>query len=146
MMSHDLILPVTAVINAIWYDIDFEQGANVSGFFTAEGSLRFDQREFHGREQIDRVYADRAARGDRVSRHGATNIHVVQASASRATVVSLLTLFASDGVAPIGFTEPAAVSDVLDSFVLQDGAWLIESRAILTRFKDAQTVLAVPTT
>lgn len=145
MADATTLIDLTAVINAIWYDIDHRDGSAVSGHFTPEGRLRFDAREFQGTAAIDEVYARRAARGARVSRHGASNIHVVSEDAAGLDVVSLLFLYAADGEAPIPSTAPAAVSDVYDRFERVEERWLIASRAIMTRFIHPDTVLAVPT-
>jgi len=145
MNSVPPVTEFTTIINAIWYDIDFGDGSNVSQYFTPEGTLRFDLREFTGHEEIDGVYAARVARGARVSRHGASNVHIVTSTEDTAEVVSLVFLYAGDGEAPIPFTNPAVVSDVLDRYERVDGRWLLSSRQILSRFKEEGTELAVPT-
>ncbi len=135
---------ITAILTAIWYEIDHHDGSRVSRHFTEDGSLRFDQRRFVGRKEIDEVYRTRFARGSRVSRHGLSNIHVIENPDGTAHVTSLLFLYAADGVAPIPSTVPAAISDVFDEFVQAGDTWLLRSRAIITTFKEPDTVLAVP--
>ena len=67
------------VIVGLWHDIDHNGGRAASTFFTAEAELRFADAVFRGTAEIDGVYANRKARGERVSRHLATNLHVVAA-------------------------------------------------------------------
>lgn len=136
---------LTALVTALWYDIDHNRGRSASTFFTADADLMFSARSFRGTAEIDEVYAGRAARGARVSRHVVTNLHVVAADAERVTAVSVLVLFAEDGEAPRPTTAPALVADVTDEFVRVDGRLRIASRRIDHAFIAPTTVLAVPT-
>jgi hypothetical protein len=134
------------IVTAVWFDIDHRAGAGASAFFAPNGELRFAaSRPFRGAAEIDAVYADRAARGPRVSRHVVTNLHVTAVEADRVSAVSTVILFAEDGEAPRPTTTPAAVGDVLDVFERHDGRWLIRSRHIENLFIAPTTVLAVPT-
>lgn len=133
------------VVTRLWFEIDHAAGARASSFFTPDAILTFDQRTFTGTAEIDAVYATRAARGARVSRHLVTNLVVVRSDAASASTVSSMLLFAQDGEAPHLTTEPAAVGDVLDELVLRDGRWLIASRTIRMLFLASDDALAVPT-
>ncbi|MET9685412.1 nuclear transport factor 2 family protein [Streptomyces coeruleorubidus] len=134
------------IITAVWFDIDHRAGAGASAFFAPDGELRFDaSRPFRGAAEIDAVYANRAARGPRVSRHVVTNLHITAVEADRVSAVSMVILFAEDGESPRPTTTPAAVGDVIDVFERHDGRWLIRSRHCQNHFIAPTTVLAVPT-
>jgi hypothetical protein len=133
------------VVTALWFEIDHRNGTRASEFFTADAELRFSARIFRGTAQIDAVYASRAARGPRVSRHIVTNLHVTSAGADRASAVSAVILFADDGEAPRPTVTPAMVGDVADEFEWSGDRWLIRSRGIDNLFIAPTTALAVPT-
>lgn len=132
------------VVTALWFDIDHRNGTGASGFFLPDGEVRFGERAFRGTAEIDALYATRAGRGPRVSRHVATNLHVTGAGPGTASAVSILTLFAEDGEPPRPAVTPAMVGDVTDVFEQREGRWLIRSRLIEQLFIVPATVIAVP--
>ena len=133
-----------ALVVGLWHEIDQNGGAAAASYFTPDAELRFSNAEFNGTEQITQVYADRAARGPRVSRHIVTNLHLLDISPPRVLAVSTLLLFGEDGEAPRPMTSPALVADVRDEFERHDDRWLIRSRRIQNLFIDPATELAVP--
>ncbi|CAM5692869.1 nuclear transport factor 2 family protein [Streptomyces canus] len=133
------------VVTALWFAIDHRNGAGASGFFLPHAELRFAVRAFYGTAEIDAVYAERAARGPRVSRHVVTNLHVTAAAGDRASALSTVILFAEDGKPPRPTVNPAMVGDVTDDFERHGDRWLISSRRIDQLFIAPTTVLAVPT-
>jgi len=128
----------------LWYDIDHNEGANAHAFFTRDAELRFDNATFRGSAEIKQVYADRAERGERVSRHLVTNVHITSARRGRVCTTSNLLLFGQDGVVPRPSTSPALIADVHDEFVRRRFHWLIASRHIEYLFIAPTTELAVP--
>jgi hypothetical protein len=132
------------VVTALWFDIDHQDGTSASGFFLPDGEVRFGDRAFRGTAEIDALYAARAGRGPRVSRHVVTNLHVTSTGPGTATAVSIVTLFAEDGEPPRPAVTPAMVGDVTDVFEQRAGRWLIRSRRIEQLFIAPATVLAVP--
>lgn len=142
---------LSALVTALWFEIDHGDGSAASGFFTADAELTLSRRTFRGTDEIDSVYRDRAARGPRVSRHLMTNFLVLRRETHFVDAVSALVLHAQDGEGPMSTTVPVLVADVFDRFVRageQDrGArrWLIASRRIENRFLVPGDVLAVPT-
>ena len=136
---------LAAVVHAVWFEIDHGDGSRVSSFFTPDAELRFVSRSFHGRDEIDGVYAARSGRGPRVARHVATNLHVTEAGEDTASAVSILVLYAQDGSEPRPTVTPSMVGDVVDSFVRVDGRWLISRRHIQQQFVAPDATLAVPT-
>ena len=149
MSHHPLAAPsvrveLTALLTALWFDIDHNQGASASAFFTPEAQLRFEEASFRGRAAIEEVYRRRAARGPRLSRHVVTNLHLQEAGENQARGVSTLLLFAEDGHAPSSKTSPLLVADVWDEFERYENTWLIGSRWIRNLFIPEEQELAVP--
>lgn len=133
-----------SVLTGLWYEIDHNGGASAATFFTSEAELRFSNAMFQGTTEIAQVYADRSARGPRVSRHVVTNLQLLEVKTERVRAVSVLLLFGADGEPPRPSTLPAMVGDVFDEFELRDGRWLIRSRWIQNLFIGPATELAVP--
>lgn len=131
-------------VTALWHDIDHNGGTAASSFFLPDGEVRFADRAFRGTAAIDGLYAARAGRGPRVSRHVVTNLHVTASGPGTASAISVLVLFAQDGEPPRTAVTPAMVGDVSDDFEQRDGRWLIRSRQISQLFIEPETVLAVP--
>lgn len=139
---------LSMLVAALWFEIDHRDGSAAAGFFTADADLTFSHRTFRGTEEIDAVYRARAARGPRVSRHLASNLHVLHHEGGGEVVeaVSALVLFAQAGEPPVPTTVPVLVADVFDRFVRREPVrWLIASRRIESRFLLPGDVFAVPT-
>ncbi|MGL5853073.1 MAG: nuclear transport factor 2 family protein [Phycicoccus sp.] len=135
---------LVVVVTSLWFDVDHHHGRGAHRYFTADARLRFDRATVQGSAAIARVYADRSARGPRLSRHLSSNLHLVQVDPTRVRAISGLLLFAEDGVAPRLSTAPTLVADVHDEFELHDGRWLIDSRWVENLFIAPTTELAVP--
>lgn len=133
-----------AVVTALWFDIDHRAGADAPAFFLPDGEVRFGERAFKGTAEISALYAARAGRGPRVSRHVVTNMHVTAQGPGTASAISTLTLYAEDGEPPRPSVTPAMVGDVTDDFERHDGRWLIRSRLIRQLFVAPAAVIAVP--
>lgn len=146
MALNDTLLrcELEAVLTAFWFEVDHNAGAQASRFFTPEAELRFEDASFSGTAAIESVYRTRAARGDRVSRHLVTNLHLLDVEERRVRAVSVLLLFAEDGTPPRPSTSPTLVADVWDEFALTDDGWRIGSRWIRNLFLRSSTDLAVP--
>jgi SnoaL-like domain len=137
---------LSVVVTSVWLDVDHSDGSGVSAHFTPDATLTFLAHTVRGRPRIDELYARRAARGPRVTRHVMTNLYVRSATETTAEVLSTLCLFAEDGEPPRPSTTPAMVGDVVDHFERHDRRWLISSRHIRAAFVAPNAVLAVPTT
>jgi hypothetical protein len=133
-----------SVLTALWFEIDHNGGASAATFFTPEAELRFANAVFQGTAEIEEVYADRSARGPRVSRHVVTNLQLLEVGTDRVRALSVLLLFGADGEPPRPSTLPTLVGDVLDEFEFREGRWLIRSRWIQNLFIGPTTELAVP--
>jgi hypothetical protein len=133
-----------SLLTGLWFEIDHNGGTAAHRFFTPDAELRFAEAVFKGTPEIVQVYANRTARGSRVSRHVVTNLQLLDVQPTTARATSILLLFGEDGLAPRHTTTPALVGDVLDEFELHEGRWLIKSRWIQYLFIDPTTELAVP--
>jgi hypothetical protein len=142
---------LTVVVNALWFEIDHSDGATVPNFFTDDAELTFFGHTVRGRAEIAEVYRARTARGPRVSRHLATNLHVVHSEPATVRAQSVVVLHAEDGRAPIRSTAPLLVADVHDLFVRPTAGsvapygWLLAARRLEHCFAAPAAVLAVPT-
>ena len=120
----------------LWYRVDHQGGEGVAELFTEDGIYSVPGGRNVGRAAIAESYLRRAARGPRLSRHVHSNLRVTIESADRARGVSVLTLWARDGEAPMALVLPVSVSDVVDDYVRgEDGTWRIAHRHITAAFK-----------
>jgi hypothetical protein len=137
-MDHDaaLIRAQIAALNVeFWYRVDHQNGDGVADLFTEDGVYSIAGGRNAGRAAIAASYVARAARGPRVSRHVHSNLRLTVESPSRARAVSILTLWARDGEAPLALTLPVSVSDVHDAYIKgDDDVWRIEHRHITAAF------------
>jgi uncharacterized protein (TIGR02246 family) len=137
-MDHERAL-VRAQIEALnvefWYRVDHQNGDGVAELFCEDGVYSVPGGRNAGRAAIAASYVARAARGPRVSRHVHSNLRLTVESPSRAQAVSILTLWARDGEAPLPLTLPVSVSDVHDTYVKgDDDVWRIEHRHLTAAF------------
>lgn len=144
LYRRDTLDALSAVITALWYEIDHNEGTRASAYFTPDAELRIESASFRGSAAIDELYRERASRGPRVSRHLVTNVHLVEVEGRRAETISALLLFAEDGLPPRQNMLPTLVADVCDKFEFTDGEWRIRSRWIRNLFLSSPSHLAVP--
>lgn len=118
-----------------WFRVDHEGGEGVAELFCEDGVYSVPRGSNEGREAIAQSYVLRRARGPRVSRHVHSNLRVTVVSPTEAHGVSLLTLWARDGEAPLSIAMPVSVSDVRDEYERgEDGIWRIRHRHISPAF------------
>ena len=119
-----------------WYRVDHEGGEGVAELFCEEGVYSVPGGRNEGRSAIDESYALRRARGPRLSRHVHSNLRLTLLSPTEAHGVSMLTLWARDGEAPMSIVMPVSVSDVRDEYRKDgDGVWRIWHRHIAPAFR-----------
>ena len=120
---------IEALTIEFWHLVDHEDGVGVAELFTEDGVYSVANGQNAGRAAIAESYRLRSARGPRLSRHVQTNLRVTFASATEARGLSILTLWADDGEAPLHLQMPISVTDVEDEYVKEsDGAWRIRHR------------------
>jgi uncharacterized protein (TIGR02246 family) len=137
-MLHDVAV-VRAEIEALnvefWFRVDHHNGEGVADLFCEDGVYSVPGGRNVGRAAIAQSYVMRAARGPRVSRHVHSNLRLTLRSATTASALSVLTLWARDGEAPLALTLPVSVSDVHDDYVKgDDDVWRIRHRHIVAAF------------
>lgn len=114
-----------------WWLIDIHGGRGVAELFAEDGTLAFGDAANRGRDEIDLVYAQRRARGERTSRHVATNL-LVDPTEDGWRVTYIVTLYAADGAPVILDAAPIGVFDVVDELVA-DGDRMLLARRVLTQ-------------
>ncbi|HTH05777.1 MAG TPA: nuclear transport factor 2 family protein [Ilumatobacteraceae bacterium] len=120
---------IEALTIEFWYRVDHQNGVGVADLFTEDGVYSVANGQSAGRSAIAESYVQRAARGPRLSRHMQTNLRVTFQSPSSARGLSILTLWADDGEAPLDLKMPISVTDVEDEYVKEsEGVWLIRHR------------------
>jgi uncharacterized protein (TIGR02246 family) len=120
---------IEALTVEFWYRVDHQNGVGVADLFTEDGVYSVANGQSAGRAAIAESYVKRAARGPRLSRHVQTNLRVTFDSPALARGLSMLTLWADDGEAPLDLKMPISVTDVIDEYVKEsDGAWRIRHR------------------
>jgi uncharacterized protein (TIGR02246 family) len=120
---------IEALTVEFWYRVDHQNGVGVADLFTEDGVYSVANGQNAGRAAIADSYEQRAARGPRLSRHVQTNLRVRFDSTSVARGLSILTLWADDGEAPLELKMPISVTDVEDEYVKEsDGKWRIRHR------------------
>jgi hypothetical protein len=118
-----------------WYRVDHRRGEGVAELFTDDGVYSVPRGQNVGRAAIAASYVERAARGPRVARHVLSNLRVTVESSTRARGVSILTLWARDGEAPMPIAFPVSVSDVKDEYSrVEDGTWRIRHLHVTPAF------------
>jgi hypothetical protein len=132
----DVRAEIEALNVELWYRVDHEGGAGVADLFCEDGVYSVPGGRNAGREAIAQSYVLRAARGPRVSRHVHSNLRLTLVSPTEAHGVSMLTLWARDGEAPLSIAMPVSVSDVRDEYARgEDGRWRIRHRHIAPAFR-----------
>jgi hypothetical protein len=124
---HDLVL-------RYWHDVDTRWGADAHDFFTEDGVFVSERTRLAGRAEIKSFYDWRRGRGERVARHIVNNARVTVEGEDRAVISYLMTIYAADGVPVLPVTSPNLISDVTETMVRSDGAWLIEEKRFTTLF------------
>ena len=120
---------IEALTVEFWFRVDHRNGVGVAELFTEDGVYSVANGQNAGRAAIADSYEQRAARGPRLSRHVQTNLRVSFESPSAARGLSILTLWADDGEAPLDLKMPISVTDVEDEYVKEsDGKWRIRHR------------------
>lgn len=133
---HDLVL-------RYWREVDERWGAEAHNFFTPDGVFVSETTRLVGRDEIKAFYDWRRGRGDRVARHIVNNA-LVSIDGDRATVSYLMTIYAADGVPVLPVAAPNLISDVTETIVRVDGAWLIAEKRFSTLFRGQVPATVMP--
>jgi len=112
-----------------WHELDFNGGADASRFYTEDAEFHGQFASYMGRNNIQKFYDWRRARGDRLSVHSFTNFRARFTGPDTAEATNFLFLYAKDGVRPLPSHVPVTISLATDKFVrVEDGRWLCTYR------------------
>jgi hypothetical protein len=112
-----------------WDDVDNNWGENASLYYAPEGEWVSGRSVFRGREEIQKFYSAREARGERVSVHGVLNFEADVHDDGTATARWYMLLYAADGKAPLPSEAPTRLSRATETFRYDEG----EQRWLCTR-------------
>jgi uncharacterized protein (TIGR02246 family) len=123
------------------YQLDIGRGQRVHELFEPDGVYVIDGEAVNGQREIREGYERRAARGPRTARHIFTNVRITLETADRATVASIMTLYAADGEPVHEAALPLVVGDFNDVCVRGgDGVWRFERRELTSLFRSGEPV------
>lgn len=128
---------IEALLVEFAWRIDHNESHRVADLFTPDGSYgRANGERSVGHEALNRAYAARAARGERVARHLFTNLRLrFTDDPDRVHGECVLLLFADDGSAPLP-AEVNLVADYEDIYqCMPDGRWCFASRTVSHQFR-----------
>ena len=121
---------IEALSVEFWYRVDHQNGVGVADLFTEDGVYSVAERQNAGRAAIAESYVMRAR-----PRTPAVAPRADEPPGERSTRpqsprgLSILTLWADDGEAPLELKMPISVTDVEDEYVKEsDGKWRIRHR------------------
>lgn len=128
-----------------WWDVDRNGARGAPDFYTDDCVYLMCDHRMEGRAAIERYYAYRAGRGDRLVRHVVSNLRVHVASADAASLTGVLCVYAADGVPVLPSAPPILVADTECAFVREPGdVWRLRSHAIIALFTGGVPVLVPP--
>ena len=111
-----------------WHEIDFNDGANASAYYTPEAVFQGQFASYAGRDKIQAFYDWRKNRGPRLSVHSFTNFRARFTGQDTAEATNFLFLYAKDGEKVLPSHVPVTISLATDRYQLVDGKWLCTYR------------------
>jgi len=118
----------------VWY-LDNLRTDELVELFTEDAFYRHGTRVSRGRDEIETLFRQRAASGDRVARHFISGLRLDGLEDGTARGHSVVVTWAANGAVPITGTEPWLVADFEDSYARDsDDRWRIRRREITRIF------------
>jgi hypothetical protein len=141
-----VVVAVQQLINDWGYELDVNNGLQISGLVTADCSYLVGGATRQGRAAVEKFYQERLVRlsaqpgGVPTQRHTLSNLRVSFRSAGEVSITFSLVYFTTAGMASgLNHADPAAVADVrMDCRLEDDGHWRI------AKFDSNQTFRRVP--
>lgn len=122
----------------VWY-LDNLRTDELVDLFTEDAFYRHGTRVSRGKSEIETLFRQRAASGDRVARHFISGLRLDGLEDGAARGHSVVVTWAANGAIPIIGTEPWLVADFEDKYIKdKHGCWRIQRREI-TRIFVART-------
>lgn len=115
---------------AFAHHLDHDEIDELVDLFAADALYTHGERISRGRDEIERLFRQRAAKGPRTSRHLLSGLRLSIESATEATGTSVCLSFAADGTPPLP-AKPFLVADFEDRYRRDDdGRWRFAERHI----------------
>lgn len=115
---------------AFAHHLDHDEIGALVDLFTDDALYTHGERVSRGRDEIERLFRNRIAKGPRTSRHLLSGLRLEIESATAATGTSVCLSFAADGLPPLP-ARPFLVADFEDRYRLDDdGRWRFAERHI----------------
>jgi hypothetical protein len=126
-----IALELQQLIAEFGAELDFNDGHNVTDFYTEDGVFVAGGTRFEGHAAIAQFYADRNERvrtqqkdGVRTGRHTFVNIRTYVEGPDKARVLYTTVHYSGEGKPPLPLTGPSIVSDCrVDCVRGEDGRW-----------------------
>lgn len=106
------VLGVQQLVAEFSYRLDVGGGLTVHELFTDDGEYAIDGETLTGRAVIAAAFAERQARGPRVSRHLFTNLRLASLRSEEAVFTASMVLYAANGVPVLKSHPPLMVADI----------------------------------
>jgi hypothetical protein len=128
----NLWLALSRLMADYWADVDENAGAAAHGFYLPDGLFAVGNNRFQGEDKIRAFYERRRRQGASTTRHLLSNLRVIADEEWRARVLGVMSLYRSDGKAPvIGARPPAMIADFEACCILgRDRGWRFQSHVL----------------
>lgn len=123
-----------------WHDVDTNWGRRAGEYYAPEAVYRSGRLNLVGRDEIEKFYGWREARGARVAVHAFANFRAEFDGAGGATASWYMLLWAADGEAPLESRAPTRISRATESFRWDEaeGRWLCTLRELVNLFRGGE--------
>jgi hypothetical protein len=127
-----LWLALNRLLADYWADVDDNAGETAHRFYLPDALFAVGNNRFEGEGKIRAFYERRRKQGSATTRHLLSNLRIFPDEEWRARAVGVMSLYRSDGKAPvIGAKPPAMIADFEARCILgQDGGWRFQSHVL----------------
>ncbi|TXN28932.1 nuclear transport factor 2 family protein [Lacisediminihabitans profunda] len=129
------VLEIQQLVAEFAYRLDIGGGLSVHELFADDGEYSIDGEALTGQAVIATAFAERQARGPRVSRHLFTNLRFASVRSEEAVLTASMVLYAANGVPVLDSHPPLLVAD-FDAVVHRvDRRWRFRRLALASIFR-----------
>jgi hypothetical protein len=124
-----------------WCEVDENAGRQAGSYWTEDAVWEAPARVFNGRADIQSFFDWRLTRGDRLAFHMVANLKTTVESASRASSIWYLVLYAADGKPIQPSASPTQIAMIEDRWSRAgDGPWLCAHRKFKVLFESGSAL------